>query len=406
MLIGLSSCFTANMAVGYYMNRLALALLFCIFILHQCHCDGKWNIGKYMSSICRYLIQAMGMIYYPFIHLRVYILSLRDKRYGNVFRLLAGACAAIPAVIFLCVLLGGADVVFHNMMRMILLDYLDPVTLFLAGIQAAVWTLIMYCLLCSAYGGSICDDMESVRTKSPAGAISFMAMIGFVYVVFCGIQIFYLFLGRGSLPEGMTYSQYARQGFFQLLFVAVLNLVMVLMCIKYFRSHVLLNGLLLLISLCTYVMLASAVYRMVLYVGQYQLTFLRILVLWFLAMLCVLMAGVVLLIFNNDFPLFRFCLAVISCFYLALAWMRPDYVAARYNVSHGYAAAWESGDDFRRLSSDAAPAVADVRDPEAKERMLSWYADRYYDWDHGDAMGLRTLNFSVMRARRLWEESK
>ena len=58
----------------------------------------------------------------------------------------------------------------------------------------------------------------------------------------------------------------------------------------------------LLVSLCTYVMLASAVYRMVLYVQQYQLTFLRILVLWFLAMLFVLMAGVVILIFNRDFP--------------------------------------------------------------------------------------------------------
>ena len=63
---------------------------------------------------------------------------------------------------------------------------------------------------------------------------------------------------------------------------------------------------------------------MVLYVQQYQLTFLRILVLWFLAMLFVLMAGVVILIFNHDFPLFRFCLAVVSSFYLVFAWARPD----------------------------------------------------------------------------------
>lgn len=91
---------------------------------------------------------------------------------------------------------------------------------------------------------------------------------------------------------------------------------------------------LLLVSLCTYVMLASAAYRMVLYVQQYQLTFLRILVLWFLAMLFVLMAGVVILIFNHEFPLFRFCLAVVSSFYLVFAWMRPDYITARYNVAH------------------------------------------------------------------------
>lgn len=133
-----------------------------------------------------------------------------------------------------------------------------------------LWSLAMYCLVCSAYGGSISDGMVNVRRHSPVAAVSFMAMVGCVYLVF------------------------------------------VLMCLKYFREHVLLNGFLLLVSICTYVMLASASYRMVLYVQQYQLTFLRILVLWFLAMLFVLMAGVVILIFNHEFPLFRFCLAVVS----------------------------------------------------------------------------------------------
>ena len=191
----------------------------------------------------------------------------------------------------------------------------------------------------------------------------------------------------------------SRQGFFQLLFVAVLNLVMVLMCLKYFREHVLLNGFLLLVSLCTYVMLASAVYRMVLYVQQYQLTFLRILVLWFLAMLFVLMAGVVILIFNHEFPLFRFCLAVVSSFYLVFAWMRPDYITARYNVAHRDSIAGVEQSDFMRLSTDAAPALEGMEDSEIKERLLSWYAKRYEVWDDGNPMGLRTFNFSVLKAR-------
>lgn len=66
-----------------------------------------------MTSIVLYLAQAVGMIFYPFRHLGEYILSLKDKRSRNVFRLLAGACAAIPAVIFLCVLLSGALVTGH-----------------------------------------------------------------------------------------------------------------------------------------------------------------------------------------------------------------------------------------------------------------------------------------------------
>ena len=44
-----------------------------------------------MASIVLYLAQAVGMVFYPFSHLGEYILSLKDKRSRNVFRLLAGA---------------------------------------------------------------------------------------------------------------------------------------------------------------------------------------------------------------------------------------------------------------------------------------------------------------------------
>lgn len=36
--------------------------------------------------------------------------------------------------------------------------------------------------------------------QSPVGAISFIAIVGFIYLVFCGIQVYHLFLGRGNLP--------------------------------------------------------------------------------------------------------------------------------------------------------------------------------------------------------------
>ena len=112
-----------------------------------------------------------------------------------------------------------------------------------------------------------------------------MSAVALLYLFFSGIQVIYLFLGKGSLPEGVTYSSYARQGFFQLLFVAVMNLVMVLMNLKFFKRSRFLNGVLTVICGCTYVMIASAAYRMALYVGEYHLTYLRVLVLWFLLLL-------------------------------------------------------------------------------------------------------------------------
>ena len=54
-----------------------------------------------------------------------------------------------------------------------------------------------------------------------------------IAMVLCLVSVSYthlfgLFLGKMQLPEGYTYAQYAREGFFQLLAVSILNLILVL----------------------------------------------------------------------------------------------------------------------------------------------------------------------------------
>ena len=86
-----------------------------------------------------------------------------------------------------------------------------------------------------------------------------------------------------QLPAGVTYAEYARRGFFQLLFVCVLNLAAVLFIQSYFKENRVLKALLLAISGCTLIMTASSACRMLLYIRAYQLTFLRVSVLVALA---------------------------------------------------------------------------------------------------------------------------
>src|SRR5699024_4004073 len=115
------------------------------------------------------------------------------------------------------------------------------------------------------------------------------------------IQIVYLFLRLDTgLPDGMTYSQYAHEGFWQLLVVSMINFAAVVICIQIFEKNKVLQMLLCVISVCTCVMILSAAYRMMLYVGEYDLTFLRVLVLWFLAVLMIIFFGVIYSIFRRD----------------------------------------------------------------------------------------------------------
>ncbi|WP_215695076.1 DUF4173 domain-containing protein [Clostridium sp. MCC353] len=394
VLISASSFFTGS-GIIFTFNRWAIIMLSVVFVLHQIYDDSKWNIGKYMGAIITYLLSSCCCIGYAFSHLFYYFKNVKSRRMKTLGMVLLGVMVGVPMVIILAYLLSDADMVFKNMFQQFLENYLNPWSVCKIIFKMAVGTIGIYSLICGAAIRNMNEEVKDRRNAQPVAAISCMSIIAAMYLVFCGVQIIYLFLGRGTLPEGVTYSAYAREGFFQLLTVAVINLVMVLCCIKYFKRSRILNGILLVICLCTYIMIGSAVYRMLLYVGQYQLTFLRIFVLWFLAMLSVLMIGVTVIIYRNEFPLFKHCLVTITVFYLAFAWMRPDYVIATYNVAH---MTEENRYETVRyltgnLSADAAPVIAEI---EGIDELKKEYFGRIH-WQ-GRRMYFKAYNLSYAKA--------
>ena len=179
-------------------------------------------------------------------------------------------------------------------------------------------------------------------------------MLSAVYLLFCGIQVIYLFFGGGNLPDGYTYAGYAREGFFQLLAVSILNLVVVLVGIYLFSEHKVLKGILTVMSLCTFVMIVSSALRMIMYIRYYYLTFQRVLVLWALLVLFLLFVGVVRNIYVKDFDLFRYGIIVITVLYLAFSFSHPDYYIAKVNLDNAYCEDMErpkhdSGDFFKAM---------------------------------------------------------
>ncbi len=362
--LGIGTCRTAEWFL-IAVNGLALVLLGCVFGIHQFYDDEAWNLGKYFSSILLYLCHALGQIAVPFQHFAAFSRQREHGRTRRVSLFLGGLLAAVPLLLVLVWLLGAADAVFSDLVHGLFRagSWLRPFTLLHLLFMVAFGFLAMYCLICCSLLRPLKPETADRRHGEPLPALACMGSVAVVYMVFCAIQIFYLFLGKGRLPEGYTYSSYARQGFFQLLFVAVLNLVMVLCCLKYIRPDRALHGILTVICACTYVMLASAVYRMCLYVQVYHLTYLRLTTLWFLAMTAVLLAGVTLLIWRPRFPLFRFGLAVVTVFYVALVWARPGQILGWDYVSH-MDRERVTAEDMRYLvyglSADAAPAIASL----------------------------------------------
>lgn len=201
------------------------------------------------------------------------------------------------------------------------------------------------------------EKRRKIRYFNPVVGITFTSIISVIYLMYCLIQIVYLFIGlQVGLPADLTYAEYARGGFWELLFVSFVNFIMVLLCLYLFKESLPLedhpDG-----DLGMY-LYYDPVRRLpdVPVCGGLSPYVLRILVLWFLLTLSLIMAGVIVNIYRERFPLFRYIVAVVSVLYIGLSLARPDAIVAEYNIAH--TENMKEEDIYyllTRLSADAAP---------------------------------------------------
>jgi hypothetical protein len=165
---------------------------------------------------------------------------------------------------------------------------------------------------------------------------------------------------------------------------------------------------------------------MLLYIGAYHLTFLRLFVLLALVILSLILAGVIIAVYRKSFPLFRYCVAVITVCYLAFAFSKPDYYIASYLEEHNDVLSSEEAAFLtQELSLDAAPIVLPLLSEENRwidenkqgkvvlgsdeegwteeTRLVEYYRTSYYDTINRmiNNSDIRDYNFSVGSANNL-----
>ncbi len=196
------------------------------------------------------------------------------------------------------------------------------------------------------------EDVEKAREKRrklpPAMTVTVLALLTGVYLLFFGAQAATLFSAfAGVRPEGLTYAEYARQGFFELCGVAMINLA-VLGGVRLFtvkkgekpvRPLVVFSVLL---SAETLLLIVTALSKMVLYIQQYGLTLLRVYTSWFMVLLFIVFAIVIVAQFRKlTWP--RHWCSPFPCF-LLLCYSNVDGLIARYNIGRYQAGTLDSVD--------------------------------------------------------------
>ena len=312
-----------------------------------------------------------------------------------------GLLIAIPLLWIVIALLASADLVFGKIVGDILScikfpeideDWIGvPFKFFLSFLAFYTW---IACLPAEKFY----EKKEGKRFDAVV-AITFNSLIALVYLLFSGIQFVYL-VGKMELPDGYTYAEYAHEGFYQLLAVTILNLMLVSFCKKHFSDNKILKAILVIISLCTYVMIASSVLRMYLYVKVYGLSHLRVYVLWLLVVLTVWTTILIAGIFKEGIHYFRIITVFVTVWYLAFAFSFPDKWIASYDLSLPE----PPGDLVYEVYPDAAPVLyEDGR-----------YWEKYCDYMHNDSEiykeknvleHIREYNFSEDAAMKLIDKT-
>jgi hypothetical protein len=236
-----------------------------------------------------------------------------------------------------------------------------------------------------------------------------LGLLDLLFASFVLVQIRYFFGGAAHVvgTTGLTYAEYARRGFFELVWVAALALPLLLVAHSLLRRDAATIGLFRALAgaqiALLFVIMASAVARMRLYQGEYGLTELRLyttaFMLW-LGLVFVWFAGVVLWRGQRE----RFACGALASAALvvgALHLLNPDAYIVRANAAHARAGRAFDAEYARALSADAVPAILpalpalprEARCALASDLLSRWPADAHADW--------RTWNVARARARKL-----
>ena len=293
------------------------------------------GLGRCVAGLFRYLprpFQAMTGLF---------------ERGGNrrINGFLLGVMLCVPLLAIVVLLLSDADSVFggyfQNMISAV--QTADGAIVLWAAVRFLAGTL-MLCSLCCFMGLASAPE-EKPETPSRAHAAMPATVLGAlaaVYLLFAYVQFRYLFFAAGIPAQG--YAQYARSGFFQLVAVAFLTLMVVLPCVCRWPGSRAVRGLAGLVTLLTLVILVSAAWRMALYVQAFGLSILRVVTLWGMLALAIALIAALAKALRPRLKIAAPVLMIVVASWVLLNYANINARIAEYNVR-----AWEAQPESVRL---------------------------------------------------------
>lgn len=180
-------------------------------------------------------------------------------------------------------------------------------------------------------------SVSALRIMAPATLFIILGTVCVLYAVFLVCQLPYFFSAfSGDRPAGwLSYSDYARRGFFELCQLASINLLLLtvanVLSIKPRAESTALKIFNIILSLVTLLLIATALSKMALYISALGLTISRILPCVFMLFLAITCVSVILMQ-KFRISVVRIALIAGAVLFTALCLFDADGYVARYNT--------------------------------------------------------------------------
>lgn len=399
------------------LNILVIPLLVIYMILELLKDKIEINL-RLIGKIIELALFPLNYIGINFGKLKVYFevnYNIDKEKNNQGKELLKGIIIIFPIVLIIICLLASADMVFGNIVSSILkmiiktsgvIDFTDITVRMMLIFFAFVYFMCFFDYIVSRY--EIETDSEEVKAKGNDYAIKMvLGILNVIYLIFCIIQIKSLFLKDVNI----NYAEYARRGFFQLMWVSLINLVTILIAKKAEKreGNTYIVSMCLVMILFTFIILVSSAVRMYYYESAYGYTLLRLLVYCSLFTEAILLVPTIMYVMDVNIDLIRTYIAIITTIYVGMNFMNFDNMIAKKNIDRYF----ETGkiDMFyleNHIGTDAIKQMVRLLEIEPENDMVKHKAEQYlvntYKELKENSMDFRDFNFSKFNAKELIEE--
>jgi len=249
----------------------------------------------------------------------------------------------LPILFIILLLLSSADMIFNSAFSRLfnwLEDIMDDFSLYnVMGRLIQLSLLFIYLSLVILFLVKDFSKKEPIskekKTSDNFTIKLLLTVLNVVYVIFDIIQIKSLIFH--SVGDGITYAEYARQGFFQLMFVSLINISIILYSKKYKnQDSKYINIMSIVMVILTFVIIVSSFLRMNLYEQEYGYTLLRLLVYITLFTEVILLIPTVKYIINPQTKILNYYIVIIVSVYTFINFINIDGVIAEKNIKRYY----------------------------------------------------------------------